>query len=97
MDRKELLLKLCDELKRAIEIFYSEDDTGLRAFIGEVLGRYSSVLSDIGWVLIWESKEIQAKMFEIIEDAFRKQEDHRLKCRLEEWLRWKISEVVDEA
>jgi len=97
MDRKELLLKLCDELKRAIEIFYSEDDTGLRAFIGEVLGRYGSIFSNIGWVLIWESKEIQAKMFEIIEDAFRKQEDHRLKCRLEEWLRWKISEVVDEA
>jgi len=95
MDRKELLLKLCDELKRAIEIFYSEDDTGLRAFIGEVLGRYSSVLSDIGHALIWANKETRDKVFEIIEDALKKHEEHKLKCRLEEWLRWKISEVVD--
>jgi hypothetical protein len=94
MDRKELLLKLCEELTKTVEIFYSED-TGLRAFIGEVLGRYGSIFSNIGYVLIWESKEIQDKVFEIIEDAFKKHEEHKL-CRLEEWLRWKISEVVDE-
>jgi hypothetical protein len=96
MDRKELLLKLCEELTKTVEIFYSEE-TGLRAFIGEVLIRYANLLSDIGHALIWANKETQDKVFEIIEDAFRKQEEHRLKCRLEEWLAWKVSEAVDEA
>jgi|YNPMSStandDraft_1061717.scaffolds.fasta_scaffold08583_4 hypothetical protein len=97
MDRKELLLKLCKELAKVIEVFYSEEDVGIKAFLGEMLATYGSVLSNIGWTLTWASEELQAKVFEIIEDAFRKQEDHRLKCRLEEWLRWKISDVVAEA
>jgi hypothetical protein len=96
MDRKELLLKLCQKLYDEVDCFYGED-AGLKAFLGEVLSRYGSVLADIGWVLTWTSEEVQDKVFKIIEEAFKLHEQHRLKCRLEEWLRWKISEVVDEA
>jgi hypothetical protein len=97
MDRKELLLKLCQKLYDAVDYFYHEDDAGIKAFLGEVLGRYGSVLSNIGWVLTWANEEVQDKVFEVIEEAFRLHEQHKLKCRLEEWLRWKISDVVDEA
>jgi hypothetical protein len=97
MDRKELLLKLCQKLYDAVEYFYHEEDAGLKAFVGEVLGAYGSVLSDIGWVITWANEEVQDKVFEVIEEAFKLHEQHRLKCRLEEWLRWKLSDVVDEA
>jgi hypothetical protein len=96
-DRKALLLKLCEELTKAVEYFYHEEDAGLKAHLGEVLGRYGSLLSDISWAITWEGEEVQNKMFEILEDAFRRQEQHRLKCRLEEWLSWKVKEIVDEA
>jgi hypothetical protein len=95
MDRKELLLKLCEELTKAVDYFYHEDDAGLKAFLGEVLGRYGSVLADIGWVITWADEEVQDKVFEVIEDAFRRK--HLLKCRLEEWLSWKVGEIVEEA
>jgi hypothetical protein len=96
MDRKELLLKLCQKLYDAVDYLYGED-AGLKAHLGEVLGRYGSVLSDIGWVITWTSEEVQEEVFKIIEEAFKLHEQHRLKCSLEEWLRWKISDVVDEA
>jgi hypothetical protein len=95
-DRKELLLKLCEELTKAVEYFYHEEDAGLKAHLGEVLGRYASVLSNIGWAITWADEEVQERVFKVIEDAFRKQEEHRLKCRLEEWLSWKVSEAVEE-
>jgi len=97
MDRKELLLRLCQKLAKAIDAFYSEEDVGMRAFLGEILATYGSVFSNIGWTLTWASEELQDKVFEIIEDAFKRHDDHRLKCRLEEWLRFKISDVVAEA
>jgi hypothetical protein len=97
MDRKELLLKLCQKLYDAVGYFYHEEDAGLKAFVGEVLGAYGSVLSDIGWVITWANEEVQDKVFEVIEEAFKLHEQHRLKCRLEEWLRWKLSDVVAEA
>jgi len=97
MDRKELLLKLCQKLYDTVDYFYHEEDAGIKAFLGEVLGRYGSALSDIGWVLTWANEEVQDKVFEVIEEAFRLNEQHKLKCRLEEWLRWKLSDVVDEA
>jgi hypothetical protein len=96
-DRKKLLLRLCKELTSAVEFLYHEDDAGLKAHLGEVLGRYASVLSDIGWAITWASEEVQDKVFEVIEDAFRRHEQHRLKCSLEEWLSWKVGEVVEEA
>jgi hypothetical protein len=84
-------------LTKAVEYFYEEESPGLKAFVGEVLGRYASVLSDIGWAITWASDEVQDKVFEVVEEAFRLHEEHRLKCRLEEWLRWKVSEVIEEA
>jgi len=97
MDRKELLLKLCEELTKAVDYFYHEEDAGLKAHLGEVLGRYGSLLANIGWAITWASEEVQDKVFEVIEDAFRRQEQHRLKCRMEEWLSWKVGEIVEEA
>jgi predicted house-cleaning noncanonical NTP pyrophosphatase (MazG superfamily) len=95
MDRKELLLKLCEELTKAVECFYHEEDAGLKAHLGEVLGRYGSLLANIGWAITWANEEVQDKVFEVIEDAFRRK--HLLKCRLEEWLSWKVGEIVEEA
>jgi len=95
MDKKTLLLKLCEEITKAVEYFYHEEDAGLKAHLGEVLGRYGSLLSNIGWALTWASEDVQDKVFEVIEDAFERK--HLLKCRLEEWLSWKVREIVDEA
>ncbi len=95
MDRKELLLRLCEELTKAVEYFYHEDDAGLKAHLGEVLGRYGSLLSNIGWVITWADEEVQEKVFQVIEDGFKRR--HLLKCRLEEWLSWKVRDIVEEA
>jgi len=95
MDRKELLLRLCEELTKAVEYFYHEEDAGLKAHLGEVLGRYASLFSSLGWAITWADKEVQDKAFRVIEDALKRK--HLLKCRLEEWLSWKIGEVVESA
>jgi hypothetical protein len=97
MNKKELLLRLCEELTKAVEYFYHEDDAGLKAFVGEVLGRYASLLGNIGWAITWASEEVQDEVFKVIEDGLKRNEEHRLKCRLEEWLSWKVGEVVDSA
>jgi hypothetical protein len=94
MDRKRLLLKLCEELTTAVEYFYHEEDAGLKAHLGEVLGRYGSLLSNIGWAITWTDEEVQDKVFKAIEKALKRK--HLLKCRLEEWLSWKVREIVDE-
>jgi len=95
MDRKELLLRLCKELTEAVEYFYHEEDAGLKAHLGEVLVRYGSLFSSLGWAITWASEDVQEKAFRVIEDAFERK--HLLKCRLEEWLSWKVGEVVDSA
>jgi hypothetical protein len=95
MDRKELLLRLCEELTQAVEEFYHEEDAGLKAFVGEVLGRYGSLLGNIGWVITWANEEVQDEVFKVIEGALKRK--HLLKCRLEEWLSWKVGEIVEEA
>jgi hypothetical protein len=38
---------------------------------------------------------VQDRVFKVIEDALKRK--HLLKCRLEEWLSWKVREIVDEA
>jgi len=95
MDRKALLLRLCKELTETVEYFYHEDDAGLKAFVGEVLGRYGSLFSNIGWAITWADEEVQDKAFEVIEDGFKRK--HLLKCRIEEWLSWKVREIVESA
>jgi hypothetical protein len=91
--RKAILLKLCKELTEAIEYLYHEDDVGLKAYLGEVMVRYGSLLSNIGWAITWANEEVQDEVFKVIEDGFKRK--HMLKCRLEEWLSWKVGEVVD--
>jgi hypothetical protein len=95
MEKKELLLRLCEELTKAVEYFYHEEDAGLKAHLGEVLGRYASLLGNIGWVITWASEDVQDKVFSVIEDALKRK--HLLKCRLEEWLSWKVGEVIESA
>jgi hypothetical protein len=95
MEKKELLLRLCKELTSAVEYFYHEEDAGLKAHLGEVLGRYGSLLANIGWAITWASEDVQDEVFRVIEDALKRKP--LLKCRLEEWLSWKVREVVDEA
>jgi hypothetical protein len=94
MDKKELLLKLVKELEENIKYLYDEEAPRLKAHLGEILSQYGSLFSNIGWALIWANEETQNRTFQIIEDALQKK--HLLKCRLEEWLRWKISDVVNE-
>ena len=93
--RKAILLKLCKELTEAIEYLYHEDDVGLKAYLGEVMVRYGSLLSNIGWVITWANEEVQDEVFKVIEDGFKRK--HMLKCRLEEWLSWKVRGIVDSA
>jgi hypothetical protein len=94
-DRKKLLLRLCRELTSAVEFLYYEDDAGLKAHFGEVLGRYGSLLGNIGWAITWADEDVQDKVFRVIEDALKRK--HLLKCRLEEWLSWKVGEIVESA
>ena len=93
MERKQLLLKLCEEIDKAVDYLYGED-AGSKAHLGEVLGRYASVLSNVGWVITWADEDVQERVFKVIEDAFKRR--HLLKCRLEEWLSWKVGEIVEE-
>ena len=95
MDRKDLLLKLCDNLAKAIDYLYDDENDINQAFVGEVLAVYGSLFINLGWVLTWGSDELKNNAFKIIEDAFKKK--HLLRCRLEEYLRFKISNLVDEA
>jgi hypothetical protein len=94
MEKKELLLKLCEEIAKVVEYLYGEEAWS-KAHLGEVLCRYGSLLSNIGWAITWADEEVQDKVFEVIEDGFKRK--HLLKCRLEEWLSWKVREVVDSA
>jgi hypothetical protein len=53
------------------------------------------LFSSLGWAITWANEEVQDKVFEVIEDGFKRK--HLLKCRLEEWLSWKVGEIVEEA
>jgi len=90
--RETLLLQLIERLTRGVR-YFSYDNPSL----GELLFIYGKVLSDIGWAIAWGSIELQEKVVEIIEDTLRMEEEGKLKCSLEEWLRWRIGEVVGEA
>jgi len=93
MDRKELLLKLCQKLYDTVDYLYG-DSSGLRAHTGESLMWFGSMFSKIGWILTWGEEQDREKMFKVIEDAFL--EKHMLKCSLEEWLYFKLQEIEDE-
>ena len=93
MDRKELLLKLCQKLYDAVDYLYG-DSSGLRAHTGESLMWFGSVLSKIGWILTWGEEQDREKMFKVIEDTLQRK--HMLKCSVEEWLYFKLQDIEDE-
>jgi len=95
MDRKELLLTICQKLYDRVDYLYGED-SGLMAHLGESLMWFGSVFSKIGWILLWGEEQEREQMFKVIEDTFRKLKEHRLRCGLEEWLYFKLLEIEEE-
>ena len=93
MDRKELLLKLCQKLYDRVDYLYGED-SGLMAHLGESLMWFGSVFSKIGWILLWGEEQEREQMFKVIEDAFQRK--HLLRCSLEEWLYLKLLDIENE-
>jgi hypothetical protein len=93
MDRKELLLKLCQKLYDRVDYLYG-DSSGLRAHLGESLMWFGSMFSKIGWILLWGEEQEREQMFKVIEDAFQRK--HMLRCSLEEWIYFKLREIEDE-
>jgi hypothetical protein len=94
MDRKELLLRLCQKLYDAVDYLYHEGDSGLQGHLGDRLIWFGNMLSKVGWILTWGEEEDKEKMFKMIEDAFKN--SHMLKCNLEQWLYFKLQEVEDD-
>jgi hypothetical protein len=93
MDRKELLLKLCQKVYDRVDYLYGES-SGLRAHTGESLMWFGSVFSKIGWILLWGEEQEREQMFKVIEETL--QREHMLKCSWEEWLYFKLLDLEDE-
>jgi hypothetical protein len=93
MDRKELLLKLCQKLYDAVDYLYG-DSAGLQAELGDRLIWFGGMLSKAGWILTWGEEQDKEKMFKVIEDALKR--SHLLKCSLEQWLYFKLQEIEDD-
>jgi len=95
MDRKELLLKLCQKLYDTVDYLYGED-SGLRAHLGESLMWFGSMFSKIGWVLTWGEEQDIEKMFQVIEDTIEKIRNHKVNSSLEQWLYLKLLDIENE-
>jgi hypothetical protein len=95
MDRKELLLKLCQKLYDAVGYLYGED-SGLRAHLGESLMWFGGVFSKIGWILIWGEEQEVERMFKVIEDTIEKIRNHKVNSSLEQWLYVKLLDIERE-
>jgi hypothetical protein len=93
MDRKELLLRLCKEFYDVVDYLYG-DSGGLYAHLGERLMWFGSMLSKIGWILVWGEEQDREKMFKVIEDTFQRK--HMLRCSWEEWLDFKLRDIEEE-
>jgi hypothetical protein len=91
MDRKELLLRLFKEFHDVVDYLYGD---GLYAHLGERLMWFGSMLSKVGWILVWGEKQDREKMFKVIEDTLQRK--HKLKCSWEEWLCFKLRDVVEK-
>jgi len=89
--RRELLLKLCQKLYDRVDYLYGD---GLYAHLGESLMWFGSVLSKVGWILVWGEEQDREKMFKVIEDTLQRK--HMLKCSWEEWLYFKLLDIEDE-
>ena len=95
MDRKELLLTICQKLYDRVDYLYGED-SGLMAHVGESLTWFGGVFSKIGWILLWGEERDKEKMFEVIKDTIEKIRDHKVNSSLEQWLYFKLLDVEEE-
>jgi len=95
MDRKELLLKLCQKLYDRVDYLYGED-TGSKAYLGESLMWFGSVFSKIGWILLWGEEQEREQMFEVIKDTIEKIRNHKVNSSLEQWLYLKLLDIENE-
>jgi len=95
MDRKELLLKLCQKLYDRVDYLYGED-SGLMAHLGESLMWFGSVFSKIGWILLWGEEQEREQMFRVIEDTIEKIRNHKVNSSLEQWLYLKLLDIENE-
>jgi hypothetical protein len=95
MDRKELLLTICQKLYDRVDYLYGED-SGLRAHLGESLMWFGSVLSKIGWILLWGEEQEREQMFKVIEDTIEKIRNHKVNSSLEQWLYLKLLDIENE-
>jgi len=95
MDRKELLLKLCQKLYDTVDYLYGED-SGVRAYLGESLMWFGSVFSKIGWILVWGEEQEREQMFKVIEDTIEKIRNHKVNSSLEQWLYFKLLDIENE-
>jgi len=95
MDRKELLLTICQKLYDRVDYLYGED-SGLMAHLGESLMWFGSVFSKIGWILLWGEEQEREQMFKVIEDAIEKIRKHEVNSSLEQWLYYKLLDLEEE-
>ena len=95
MDKKELLLTICQKLYDRVDYLYRED-SGLMAHLGESLMWFGSVFSKIGWILLWGEEQEREQMFKVIEDAIEKIRKHEVNSSLEQWLYYKLLDLEEE-
>jgi uncharacterized protein YwgA len=95
MDKKELLLTICQKLYDRVDYLYRED-SGLMAHLGESLMWFGSVLSKIGWILLWGEEQEREQMFKVIEDTIEKIRKHEVNSSLEQWLYLKLLDIENE-
>ena len=95
MDRKELLLTICQKLYDRVDYLYGED-SGLMAHLGESLMWFGSVFSKIGWILLWGEEQEREQMFRVIEDTIEKIRNHKVNSSLEQWLYLKLLDIENE-
>ncbi len=95
MDRKELLLTICQKLYDTVDYLYGED-TGSKAYLGESLMWFGSVFSKIGWILLWGEEQEAEQMFKVIEDTIEKIRNHKVNSSLEQWLYLKLLDIENE-
>jgi hypothetical protein len=95
MDRKELLLKLCQKLYDRMDYLYGED-SGLMAHLGESLIWFGSMFSKIGWILLWGEEQEREQMFRVMEDAIEKIRNRKVNSSLEQWLYLKLLDIENE-
>jgi hypothetical protein len=88
---KDLLLRLFREFQAVVDYLYGD---GLHAHLGERLMWFGGVLSKVGWILVWGEEQDREEMFKVIGDTLQRK--HMLRCSWDEWLYFKLGDVVEK-